>query len=505
MNPLLNSKIDTKRAVRLSVASMLLALIAMWSLLAYFLIASRDSAIASEKRILERMAKSQQEQAHHLFSFLSFFLISADQWFVLHPNADPLHDPSFLKIVAAFKEKTNGMIDIRFVSQEGGLFYIGQTGSQPLAHVADRDYFQAQMQPQTRGMFIAKPVLSRVTGLWGLPISYPLQARPNGMAVIFAAIENRALEQPYEAERPHPRGSISLVHRDGTLLFRTPHDNAIGKSVASGRLMSRELPARPNGVFQVEASSVDGLARIAAYESVPDYPLVVSVSSATDDVLANWSRTLRGVLVFGAVLTMLGLLGLRTMRSYLHALDDMGHKLAEQANVDFLTQIPNRRFFMEQGKQEIARARRHKRSLACLMLDLDHFKLVNDRHGHKAGDGVLQAVCAAAQSALRAEDLLGRLGGEEFGVLLPETNLALAVDVAERIRQNIENLTLQSAEGGPIPITISVGAVELEDNAEELSQLLMRADEALYQAKNTGRNRVWAQPQVRMDGSLSSA
>jgi len=332
-----------------------------------------------------------------------------------------------------------------------------------------------------------------VTGLWGLPVSYPLQSRPHGMAVIFAAIENRVLETPYEAARTKPGGSIVLAHRDGTILFRAPMDNSVGRSVARGQLIAHELPLHPDGVYEVQASAVDGRARIVAYSSLADYPIVVSVSSAKDDVLASWRDKVKGVLVFGIVVTALALWGLRWMIASLQALGDMGKKLQVQANVDFLTHVPNRRHFMEQGKQEVMRALRYKRMLSCLMFDLDHFKSVNDQYGHAVGDMVLREVCSAVQSELRDEDLLGRLGGEEFGVLLPETNLAHATEVAERIRKHIENLALHNTNEQALPVSVSIGVVEWGDTSEDLTQLLIRADQALYQAKNAGRNKVCAQ------------
>ena len=122
--------------------------------------------------------------------------------------------------------------------------------------------------------------------------------------------------------------------------------------------------------------------------------------------------------------------------------------------------------------------------------DVDHFKEANDAFGHNTGDQILKAITAAVNKELRITDMQGRLGGEEFGVLLPETNMAEALDVAERLRKRIEDLALHGQDGCEIHVTVSIGVSELPSHGETLDQLMSRADKALYQAKEGGRNRV---------------
>ncbi|WP_410498832.1 diguanylate cyclase [Chitinibacter sp. S2-10] len=491
----LGSNVNIKRARRLTIASITLSLIALWSSLGYFMQSSREAVIESEKRVLERLAKAVEGQTYNLFSFLNYFLISADQWFVVHPYSDPRTDPDFLRLVDAFKAKTGYLADIRLVSQEGGLFYLRKTGDKPLANVADRDYVRAQHNLATRGFYIGKPVRGRVTGHWGLPISYPLRSNPNDISVIFAVLENRVFERSFDVGRTRG-GTILLAHRDGTVLFRIPNENAAGRSIAQGQVWQHELAKKSSGVLEVESGAYDGRSRIVAYASVPEFPLVVIVSSATDDVLASWKIRLRNVLLFGGTLTLLGLIGLWRMLRALHTLEIMGKQLTEQANMDFLTNVANRRYFMAHLQQEMARALRYQRTMSCLMFDLDHFKQVNDQFGHEAGDLVLKEVCRAAQGELRQEDLLGRLGGEEFAILLPETSLAQAIEVAERVRNTVENRLIRTSSGQLISVSISVGIAERVDPDEDITPFMMRADRALYRAKNTGRNRVCTDPEM---------
>lgn len=182
-------------------------------------------------------------------------------------------------------------------------------------------------------------------------------------------------------------------------------------------------------------------------------------------------------------------------KSVLVSLNDITHhkqmeaELFQQANTDQLTGIANRRHFLTQAEQEIRRARRFNRALSVMMIDIDHFKPINDTHGHAAGDIVLQKVVKRAEESLRKSDVIGRLGGEEFGVLLPETDLAAATEVATRLCGHIAERAIFSGTIA-IPCTVSVGVAQFSANDSGIDSILSRADEALYRAKGNGRNRV---------------
>ncbi len=161
--------------------------------------------------------------------------------------------------------------------------------------------------------------------------------------------------------------------------------------------------------------------------------------------------------------------------------------------VDHLTGLNNRRHFDDTCAREFSRARRHERALSLLMIDIDHFKQVNDRFGHPAGDEVLQEVARALASRLGREETIARYGGEEFVILLPEAPAERARRVAEKLRAAVERLEI-SSHARRIPITLSVGVAELAESDRVASDLIRRADEALYAAKHAGRNRVTLHP-----------
>jgi diguanylate cyclase (GGDEF)-like protein/PAS domain S-box-containing protein len=166
------------------------------------------------------------------------------------------------------------------------------------------------------------------------------------------------------------------------------------------------------------------------------------------------------------------------------------HQLRYLAQRDPLTQAYNRHHFWALANAEMARVRRYKRPLSIAMIDADHFKAVNDVHGHDVGDLVLRMIVDTCHDSLRKNDVLARYGGEEFVVLLPETPLAGAVVVMERVRERIEATTLELEQGQRISITVSVGLADSTSDAEDIEGLLKRADDALYAAKHAGRNRV---------------
>ncbi|BEV73073.1 hypothetical protein THUN1379_25550 [Paludibacterium sp. THUN1379] len=165
--------------------------------------------------------------------------------------------------------------------------------------------------------------------------------------------------------------------------------------------------------------------------------------------------------------------------------------LLREARLDSLTGIANRGNFLQALEKEVARARRYPQPLSVLMLDLDHFKAINDRYGHSTGDDVLRTLCRESAPLLRKEDLMGRLGGEEFAILLPHTPLAEAGEVAQRLLARILDMAVPVPEYQErIHFSCSIGVATLTAEDRRFDTLLSRADKALYQAKEAGRARV---------------
>lgn len=162
-------------------------------------------------------------------------------------------------------------------------------------------------------------------------------------------------------------------------------------------------------------------------------------------------------------------------------------ELEHRAYSDYLTGLANRRYFIEQAELELSRHNRYSTELSLIMLDIDFFKKINDTYGHNVGDLVLQKIAEVSRTILRDVDIIGRIGGEEFAILLPETNLEDSIKVAERLRNEISNASV-FLEKEEVKFTSSFGVVAA--NKSNIDKLLIKADKALYKAKESGRNRV---------------
>jgi diguanylate cyclase (GGDEF)-like protein len=175
-------------------------------------------------------------------------------------------------------------------------------------------------------------------------------------------------------------------------------------------------------------------------------------------------------------------------KNYQHRFD-LEAALEASSNTDALTGLSNRRHFMPALEQEVRRQLRYGQSVSVMMLDIDHFKQVNDTHGHPTGDRAISALGEICREMSRDTDLVARLGGEEFAILLPDTNPSGAAQLAERIRSAVEGKQLMSLQGVPFQLTVSIGVAGLsaDDGSKNLFDV---ADNALYRAKRAGRNQV---------------
>lgn len=182
-----------------------------------------------------------------------------------------------------------------------------------------------------------------------------------------------------------------------------------------------------------------------------------------------------------------------SLKEQLERVEVLQEQLREQSLRDPLTQLHNRRFFEPALEREVAAARRSGRALCLVMLDIDHFKQINDRYGHPEGDLVIRGLADMLRSALRVTDFAVRFGGEEFAVLLPDTNLQAGSEKAEQLRRDWAATVIDTGTDS-IQSTLSAGVAALEHTDTTSAALLKRADACLYQAKHAGRNRVIPSP-----------
>jgi diguanylate cyclase (GGDEF)-like protein len=280
------------------------------------------------------------------------------------------------------------------------------------------------------------------------------------------------------ANRPDPEEDVALKAFEAGTPERT------WTEVRDGRTYTRYMAP-----LIVDPSCLECHAR-QGYK-VGDIRGGISFSYDTQEIQAKLRTNLILVCILAALTTAL-LLGLVVyfFRQLVRKLAAARQQLEAIAMTDALTGLFNRRHIIARFEEECERARRGGAGLSCLLLDVDHFKQINDQFGHQQGDAVLKGIATVLRTTLRAYDLVGRYGGEEFIALLPESDLDTAVEIAERLRATLAATTLlRTGSGEPHPTTASLGVAQWR-LGDSVDTLVHRADQALYRAKAAGRNRV---------------
>ncbi|WP_448109248.1 sensor domain-containing diguanylate cyclase [Pseudomonas azerbaijanoccidentalis] len=362
---------------------------------------------------------------------------------------------------------------------------------------ADRDYFLTHAFNRDSGMFISRPFKPRCdcaySDEWQISFSRRISS-PTGefLGVAVASMRLAYFDQLFNSLDIGTGSTLAIINDDGVLLAQKPflEDNSIGKSFATRPNVVRML-REGSGSFD-SVSSVDEQQRLYTFSRVGNLPLTVIVALSGDEVFATWNRT--AIVISGATgILCIALLWLtwllcRELRLRYNA----EQELAQLAATDALTGVANRRTLDQTLRHEWFRAQRSGKPMSVLMIDADHFKAFNDRHGHQAGDEALRSLAEVIGANVhRPTDLVARYGGEEFSVILAETGHEGARQIAEHIRAQVEQLPLVAPDESPMTVSIGISTWNTASDIS-LEQLLFLADKALYQAKERGRNRVVA-------------
>jgi diguanylate cyclase (GGDEF)-like protein len=358
----------------------------------------------------------------------------------------------------------------------------------PDVSFADREYFALHRAGEE--LVVGEQLTSRALGRRGTTITRAIRSTDGALlGVVVIDVDSAHFTAQFERIRRSPDQAVSVLRLDGAVFARSP-EVEVGRRFPDADVFE---PARraPSGTFTSPRGSIDGKPRLIGFERVEGFPLVVVASQSLADVLAPLRPFAAAVTAALAVaLTLLGIASVHAYRSA-REMEVLHRELDRLARTDALTGVANRRQFTDVAEQELARARRYGSDTAVAIVDLDHFKRVNDTHGHAVGDAVLRHLGERFRDELREIDLVARVGGEEFAVLLPETDAASALAVAERLRRSLGEASVTLAAGAALHVTVSIGVAAVSAGGE-LDDLLRRADDALYRAKHGGRDRVAA-------------
>jgi len=377
-----------------------------------------------------------------------------------------------------------GILDaMAIIDDRGRLLSSSRGWPAPEVTVVDRDYFRALSTPGAPSVYWSAPVRSRGNGARTIYYARRLSTPDGGLVgLVLGMILVEKLEQTFAAITLPGRSAIDLVRDDGlTLVRRSP------------RSASKEEARRlePATIVSPDDDADEQREVITAATPVAGYPLSVIASVSRDAALAGWRREAGaiGALAFLLNLTIAaaGLLGVRQLRASDKAF------VAEQAAArhDVLTGLPNRTYFRERLDLLLASRRETQQDFALLLIDLDHFREINDALGHAAGDQTLRAVAGRLQNAIGPADFLARLGGDEFAIIHPDQGSglevpALAENVLDRLSRQVRLID------GEIRISCSIGTAIAGRDADSAAELLAHADLALSRAKEAGRTAIRA-------------
>ncbi|MFL9864309.1 EAL domain-containing protein [Paraburkholderia fungorum] len=395
----------------------------------------------------------------------------------------------------AFSTASNAKeLGILFATDATGNFVLDSKAVPPRKlNVSDRDYFQIQQQTSDAGLYLSKPFLPHAGDLEQpqIALSRRLEDKDGRFAGIVAGtLRLSYFRQLFEDSILGQHGTITLLRTDGTVLMRQPYrKDDIGSSLAGGQSFP-PLVQSDHGTY-VGIAVLDHIERLYSFRRIGSYPLVIVVGFATEDIYAGWHKRAIAIgivtVILDALFIMLSLMFSGQLRTRLA----MEQQLQRLAWFDSLTGLPNRVQLQREALRVLTDARRNASSFATLFIDLDRFKRVNDTQGHVAGDVVLSEIAKRLRDHVRGEDLIGRLGGDEFLAILQNCDVLRATHVAGRILQAVyQPIVIDLKHGTSITISASIGISLYPHDGQDADTLLRNADMAMYQAKNAGRNQV---------------
>jgi diguanylate cyclase (GGDEF)-like protein len=381
------------------------------------------------------------------------------------------------------------------IANDEGLV-VASTRPPALVNVSGLDYFESQRL--TDALSVGRPRPGAGAGEWVLSFSHRLDATDGSLSgVVVISVDAAYFVSGYEPSTLGERGLLGLLGIDG--VFRARRS---GDIVSAGDLVdyTAVVPAGEgtDSKDNLSTNPWDGVRRYTSARQLYEFPLAVIVGLAADEQLAATHRDERaylwrasaGSLLLILVISMLGGMSQQLARSRRRSAEE---QVAHAARVEYLayhdglTALPNRSLFSKLLGQSISQARRYKRQLALLFLDLDRFKHINDTLGHEAGDQLLQEVAKRLKECLRDSDTVARLGGDEFVVLLPELNVdRYAATVAQKILSAVARPF--ELRGHEFRVTASIGIATYPEDGLDEQTLTKNADVAMYQSKEEGKN-----------------
>lgn len=319
---------------------------------------------------------------------------------------------------------------------------------------------------------------------WYFGVSKGFRSEKGLQSVMVATIDLNYICQRYKTAKLDANSILTISSFDGYVYSRLPdYQNYVGK-------FSQAFIRSPQNLKQttiLRQKGNNGENNIAISSRVGSYPLLVTLSESESSILTNWRKDARNMILLGVAVTLVITFLTYRVAKYQKKQKQIKEELKNQASTDHLTGLANRRYALKHATHEIKKARRTGGAISFVLMDLDHFKDVNDSYGHDMGDRVLRKTANILQRICREADIVSRYGGEEFLLVLPNTDLDGALSDAERIRKIMEQTRYRHNKKSFV-VTASFGVSQWAEHEEDYTEAMHRADKALYKVKNLGRN-----------------
>ena len=413
-----------------------------------------------------------------------------------------------------------GLLSLALVDSDGRIVATSLPTGQPES-IHDSSFLSLLRQAKEPRV-VANALADPITGTEGINMARVIRSATGDFrGALIAHIEmSKSFARFGQGLTDSGRDLVVLRQADNGLLAEFPHS---GDALAGDQQVSEAMRDGSFTGITYSLAAIDGVTRLVAYRKLPDYHLYLLYGRDVEEFLSAWRWEMIMallVVVFGIAGSTVVTLSIQRMMVLTRQLEAVRGHLKESnrslrtalattellAAKDQLTGLWNRRTFDLRLDEAVARMQRHEGTFSLLLIDMDHFKYINDVHGHAVGDSVLRQFSEVLHARLRQNDVDARWGGEEFSILADGANLERAFVLAEQIREAVENATFGAVD----KLTISIGLAEHQPG-ESRDQLFSRADRALYEAKRVGRNRVVAAncdnslPQFFFTGPTSAA
>lgn len=479
---------------------------AFWSVLSHFKSETRRLAVLEAQATARNASVIFGERVGATIATVDGLMRVTARDLINNPAGTTLKD-----LVAENGFAAKDLVLLSLTDQTGRMRETDRGPAEPIS-LADREHIRVHLDhPVTkegRDLYIGKPVLGRVSKKWSIQLTRAVTNADGSLyGILVASLDPYYFEKFWQKLELSSTDRITLVGLDGVVRMQSEDVEAALSAGATRRDIVERSGAAPSGL----ASEVDaqGTRYVAFDFKLPDFPLIVSTRISEAAVLAAADAStdfLTGIgVLMAVVISGLGaglavaVEGLRKRREEAQQLaadlerqvERRTKELAEAvqtlktiSTTDSLTRMPNRRAFDSRLKRQIANLSRYGTPFALILFDVDHFKSFNDTFGHSVGDTVLIGIGRRLRSIVREDDLAARVGGEEFGIILPQTDARDALAFAERLRLSFARRPIA---GHPITVTVGVTQARAGDSA---ATIYRRADTALYSGKKSGRNLV---------------